>query len=528
MATLTGSQSTHSLPRSLFASVPWVWSRVLFPGSQTGSKQIRTSALALVIILPAALLYPCVSFRLLEPDEGRYAEIPREMLQRGEWVVPYLNAQPYLDKPPLLYWLVMGSYKVFGVHDWSARIPSALAIHATILMLYLIGRRSIGERAAFWGAMFLSVAPGFMTMGRLLILDGLLTACTTMALLAAYEAVRGERLRWNWWIASAAAVGFGMLTKGPVALILLAPPIWIHRRLHGAGCPIGWRAIAAFLGVAATINLPWYAAMGIREPVFLKYFLWEHNVVRFVAPFDHIRPVWFYLPVLAAGLLPGSLLLPGFVQFLLTSNSEKIRQRSPEMSFFLIAGGWCVLFFSAAGSKLPTYVLPAMPMLLMALGAHVALGKRMRHTIAAALVITGAALLGWLHYVGIPWYAQIRSPMGEPEKVARCCADPNETIICFPRSCDSVAFYLQRDDLRISRSKEALELIKMLQDRPRTILLFTHRHSLEALRDSLPGDLAIVEVVTFKRDKAVAQWFDALTTETPWGLCDLAVIERRK
>src|SRR5262249_4826562 len=149
----------------------------------------------------------------------------------GEWVVPYLQGEPYLDKPPLLYWLTILSYRIFGVHDWAVRIVPALAVHLTILTVYLVGRRSLGERAAFWGALLLGLAPGFVSMGRLLLLDGLLTLWVTVSVFAAYEAFRGEHLRWPWWLLSALATGLGILTKGPIALVLLVPPLLFHRWL---------------------------------------------------------------------------------------------------------------------------------------------------------------------------------------------------------------------------------------------------------------------------------------------------------
>src|SRR6516225_5254520 len=161
-----------SPPLSLRDCLPFVWSRVLFPGTAPAATAFRWHHLLLLLILPAVLLYPCLAFPLFEPDEGRYAEIPREMLQRGEWVVPYLQGEPYLDKPPLFYWLVMLSYRTFGVHDWSARLVPALAVHGCVLLTYLLGRRGLGERSAFWGAAILAVAPAFAGMGRLLLLDG--------------------------------------------------------------------------------------------------------------------------------------------------------------------------------------------------------------------------------------------------------------------------------------------------------------------------------------------------------------------
>src|SRR6516164_1613988 len=126
-------------PRSFLACLPWIWAQILFPGRSPSPESWRWASVLWLFIVPGFLLYPCMSFWLFEPDEGRYAEIPREMLARGEWIVPYLQGQPYLDKPPLLYWLVMGSYRLLGVHDWSARLVPALAIHLCILLTYLLG-----------------------------------------------------------------------------------------------------------------------------------------------------------------------------------------------------------------------------------------------------------------------------------------------------------------------------------------------------------------------------------------------------
>src|SRR5262249_29187713 len=108
-----------ALPRSFLAWLPFLWSRVLFPGSAAPERgSHRGVALAGVLLLPAVLLYPRLDFHLLEPDESRYAEIPREMLERRDWIVPHLHGEPYLDKPPLLYWLVGVSYEAFGIHVW--------------------------------------------------------------------------------------------------------------------------------------------------------------------------------------------------------------------------------------------------------------------------------------------------------------------------------------------------------------------------------------------------------------------------
>ncbi len=250
-----------ALPRSLLAWPTFLWSRVLFPGDPPSApERIRPVSVLILLFLPALLLYPCLSFALFEPDESRYAEIPREMLQRGDWVTPRLDGEPYLEKPPLLYWLTAVSYRMFGVHDWAARLPPALAVHGSILLLYFFGRRIFGEKPAFRGALALSLAPGFVSVGRLLIIDGVLTFCTTLSLFSAFEAVRGARLRWGWWLLSAVACGLGILAKGPVALILLAGPLVLHRWLTGRPLPVSRGAVAAFLAATAALTLPWYIA----------------------------------------------------------------------------------------------------------------------------------------------------------------------------------------------------------------------------------------------------------------------------
>lgn len=519
-------------PTSLLALLPDLWQRVLFPGANPAIESIRPLALLVLLLLPALLLYGNLSFGLFEPDEGRYAEIPREMTARGDWMVPYLEGEPYLDKPPLLYWLTMLSYRCFGTADWAARLVPALALHATILLTYLLGRRQLGERAAFYGACLLALAPGFISMGRLLILDGLLTLCVTVSLFAGYEAVCRLQFRWHWGLVAALACGLGILTKGPVAILLLVPPIWLFRRLNPT-CSIRWRTVVALACLTTAIALPWYAAICYRLPRFGTYFLWQHNVVRFLAPFDHLRPIWFYLPVLAVGLLPGTLLFWPLGRMLLRADGESSRGRCPALGFHLLAGGWCVLFFSLAGCKLPTYVMPAFPFLCLALGYSLARGSETARRMAPRLGLLAFAVLALGHNLLLPWYATHRTPANRIGELRALCGSESLPIVTFPRNCDSVAFYLSRDDLRNFRSKETNHLILALRGQPRTVVLFSHRHALAALRFALPKDLQVVEEKHFGLGaipgipEPLLAPLNAMMGETSLGLCDAAIIERR-
>lgn len=494
------------LPRSFLAWLPFLWSRVLFPGQPEPLQRGRWASLLIVGVVSGAMLYPCLSFFLFEPDEGRYAQIPREMLTRGDWLVPSLQGEPYLDKPPLFYWLVMSCYQVLGYHDWAARLVPALAVQGCIVLTYLLGARLLGERPAFWGALMLALLPGFMGMGRLLVLDGLLTFWVTLSIYCAACAVAGPKLRHGWWLAAALACGLGVLTKGPIALALLLPPLWLHRRLVASQAPIGRRAWLFFVGVVLVVTLPWYVAVCVRMPEFAQYFLWVHNVQRFVQPFDHIRPVWFYVPIMLIGLLPATALLVPCARFLVAETTAS--KRCPALGYLLLSAGWCLLFFSLSGCKLPTYVLPAFPPLALALGVYLAQSPLRRTRWFQSGLVTWGVLSCVGHGILLPAVARARSPMADTERLQTLCGDPRVPVICFPRHVDSVAFYVGRADFQAIHTRHVAQLLARLDQHPRTVVLFGHRHSLESLKHFLPPHLHIVDTA-------------------PMGLCDLGVVERR-
>ena len=531
-------------PRHALGWLPYLFSNVLFPGTPDAACRVRRLSLFIVLLLPAVLLYPSRGFHLLEPDEGRYAQIPREMLERGEWVVPTLQGEAYLDKPPLLYWLVALSYRVLGVSPESARLVPALCVHLTILLVYLLGRRSIGERAAFWAAILLTVAPGYVSIARLLLLDGLLVLCITTSVLCGFEAVRTGKLKLGWWVAAALASGLGFLTKGPISEVLLFVPLlaygWLFRvapclqpvqvqhrleaRCHpGSEPPARPKLLhyVLFLAIVIGANMPWYIAIYLREPAFLKHFFWEHNVMRFLQPFDHLQPIWYYAPILLGGLLPGTLLFIPYFRNLLGSRDDPAPSTSG--GFWLLAGGWCVFFFSCSGSKLPTYILPAYPFLCLALGEFVSRSRWDAALSTRVAVGAMAGLLLVLHQLAVPWYAQERSPFGRPEMVEQFVNDRDTTVVCFPRNCDSLAFYSGRSDFDQVRTRDVNQLMVDCHHRPRTVILFTHADSLAGFRSALPPSLEILETTSLKR-KYGRPILNKVFGSTPWGLCDVAVV----
>ena len=369
--------SLCEVPRIAATLLPFWWSRVLFAGdvmpARSSGKAVPRSrcGLALLVLIAVALFFLSLRAPLLEPQEPRYAEIPRQMLAEGRWLVPVLHGEPYLDKPPLLYWLVMGSYSVFGVHDWAARLIPGLAGVLTVLLTYLWGRRVVGERAGLCGALVLCLSAGFVYRQRMLNMDSLLCLWVTAALASAHTAlIAGPVLRRSWWLLAAAACGLGLLTKGPVALVLILTPLFIYSRLEPRCARVGWRDWSIFAALAVGLAAPWYIAVMLSEPDFAYTFFWRHHVERFLMPFDHEKPTWFYLPGLLAGMLPWTLLLPGFVRFLRRRSLRAAQRRPAALGLFLLSSLLCLLFFSASGCKRPAYILPALPPLALALGCY--------------------------------------------------------------------------------------------------------------------------------------------------------------
>ncbi len=362
----------HTIP-VFQALIRFWWSAILFPASDADKRsadghwsrgQTALAAGALVV-LSVIMFFSNLSYPLIEPDESRYAQISLEMVQSGDYIVPHLHGAAYLDKPPLLYWVTAAGLKTFGTNEFAARLPSAFAAALTILAPFWLGRILVGNRAAFLEAIMLFLCLGFVLSGRFLIMDGLLALFTSVSILASCAAARAAPVRWHWWLLAAAACALGILTKGPVAVVLVFPSLIVilwatrwYKHLH-----VGhW---VAFGATVVIIALPWFALIASREPDFLAYFFWKHHVLRFVHAFDHQEPFWYYIPVLFVGMFPSSLLLSPTVIFLF-SRSESIRRlRTPELGAIIVGAFWIVVFFSLSSCKLPTYILPAIPLLCL-------------------------------------------------------------------------------------------------------------------------------------------------------------------
>ncbi len=325
---------------------------------------VRWSLIAVLALVAAISLGGVLSLPLAEPDEARYAETARLMFESGDWIVPQLGSAVFLDKPPLLYWLSALSFHFFGVGDASARLPIFLAALGCLAVTFEFSRRLFGSSTAWLSVTLLASCPLFFGLAELLTMDMLLTFWTMAGMAAVWFAIQGENPAWVRFTYLVSA--FGVLTKGPIAVVLIWCPAILflswHKQLAMVRRLWDWRGLALF----ALLCAPWFLLVETRQPGFIANFLWHHHVERFVAPWHHREPVWFFAPVLIVGLLPWSVL------WLLDprrSWSEIVSLSRLSAGAYLFFCAACPLIvFSMSSSKLIPYVLPSVPPLAIALG----------------------------------------------------------------------------------------------------------------------------------------------------------------
>ena len=304
---------------------------------------------------------------LWHPDEGRYVEIPREMVQSGDYVTPRLNGVKYFEKPVLFYWLQAGAIKVFGLKEWAMRLWPVLFAIIGCLAVYAAGRKLYDRRTGLLAAAVLATTPLYYFLGRTVTLDMAVSSLLTLAFLAFLLGTR-EPLgpsRRNYFWAFYVFAALATLTKGLIGIVIPAIVIgmWIlilneWRLLKSIYLPSG---LFLFLLIAA----PWHVAASYANPEFAHfYFIHEHFQRYLSKVHDRYQPAWFFIPVLIAGFYPWTAYLAqAFRQSLPVS--WHTRQENREGLFLLL---WVLLpfiFFSLSDSKLIPYILPIMPPLAL-------------------------------------------------------------------------------------------------------------------------------------------------------------------
>jgi 4-amino-4-deoxy-L-arabinose transferase-like glycosyltransferase len=327
------------------------------------SRALPPRGAALLLALVAALLLLRLgTVPLLGPDEPRYARVAVEMQRAGEWVTPTLQGEPWLEKPPLYYWMAGAAYRVLGENEAAARLPAVLAALVAVGATALVGARVFGAAAGLHAGFALGLAVLPFAYGRAASMDMLLAACVTVAQGLIALRLLGIAGRLALPVAGI-FIGLAALAKGPLGLLL--PCLATGSYLLLARDRGAWRKVAspAAAVLAALVALPWYV-LAWREngQAFVDVFLLNHNLQRFTSTIHHHPgPFYYYVPVVLLGLVPWSgLIAPALA---------RVRPRARRADLLIVL--WLAApfaFFSLAGSKLPGYILPCLPPLALLMG----------------------------------------------------------------------------------------------------------------------------------------------------------------
>jgi 4-amino-4-deoxy-L-arabinose transferase-like glycosyltransferase len=373
----------------------------------------RNLRLTIYALLAAIIYIPGLGRPALwEPDEGRYAEIAREMVVTGDYVTPHDDFELYFEKPPLVYWANAASIKIFGVNEFAVRLPAALFSVGQIVVTAALAEIMFGAATGLFAALALALSPLFFGFARFATLDPALAFFLTAALGAFYNAARDDSFSQGssrrWMLISAAMLAMGTLAKGPIALLLggAIPLAWLaveHRLREAAKMPLVWCGL-----VYAAIVIPWFILMEARNPGFMRFFFIHEHLERYVTSSEHGWGPWFFIPIVIGGTWPWIFFVPTGWSAMRTDatvpDTAPASSRRSAANFLAIWFVVVFVFFSIPRSKLGSYILPALPPLAIVAGYTLAristldatLRRRLFAAVAIANVVLAATVFGFV------------------------------------------------------------------------------------------------------------------------------------
>jgi 4-amino-4-deoxy-L-arabinose transferase-like glycosyltransferase len=372
---------------------------------------MRASTDGLWILLAALWLANLPVRPLFDPDEGRYAEIPREMAANGDWVTPTLNDLKYFEKPPLQYWATAALYSTFGVHEWTARLYATTLAFLCIPLVFAFCRLiGYSTDTSLIAATLLAINPYFAITGQLNLLDQGFTFFLSLALFSFVVAQREQgvphRSR-NWMLVTWVALSLSVLSKGVVALVLAGATLAAYVIATRDLSSLRRLQLRAGLPLLLLITVPWFWLVQSRNPEFFQFFFVREHVERFLTTVhDRIEPFWYFIPILVVALLP---VIGNWRTWTLARIEGERTSGQFRAELFLLI--WCVVvlvLFSLSQSKLASYVMPLMPAMAIVLA-------RVTHAESAAfrrakwisigfllLVAVSLAVVGWRRMGSMP------------------------------------------------------------------------------------------------------------------------------
>jgi 4-amino-4-deoxy-L-arabinose transferase-like glycosyltransferase len=353
----------------------------------------------LLVLLMAAIWFGNLEYRkLVKPDEGRYAEIAREMATSGDWVTPRLNGIKYFEKPALQYWVTAGAYRLFGEHHWTARLWSALTGFLGIFFTAFAATRLFGREAGLLAAAVLGSSLLYTLIAHMNSLDMGMTffmGGALMSFLLAQQDAASKPANRLWMHVAWAALAFSVLSKGLMGIVLPGAVLVLYTLIER---DFGlWKKLHLFSGIALfmAIAAPWFIAVSIANPEFFHFFFIHEHFERFLTKtHGRYEPWWWFIPVLAAGILPWIVtLIDTMVRAWKVEPAAE--QRFKPKRFLLIWAVFIFIFFSLSGSKLASYILPIFPALALLIGEHLSRidGRRLFWQILPVAFLATAGLI---------------------------------------------------------------------------------------------------------------------------------------
>ena len=370
----------------------------------------RPMVIALVIIV-ALIWFANLDYRrLIHPDEGRYAEIPREMVATGDWLTPRLDGIKYFEKPALQYWLTAAAYEAFGIRQWTARLWPAVAGFAGLLFIGYVGFRLAGPRLGLYSAAALGGCVWYVLNAHILTLDSGLTFWMSVgfgALLLAQRAAATPQQRRRWMLIAWPALALAVLSKGLIGIVLPGASLFLYSLLTRDWAV--WRRLhlAAGLLLFALVAAPWFIAVSIRNPEFFRFFFIHEHFERFLTNEHHREGAWWYfIPIFAVGILPW-LTVIAWTARRMWSEAVADRNGFNWQRFALVWSAFIFVFFSMSSSKLPSYILPIFPPLALVIGTQLETlpGRTLIWLTLPLVVVTAVCMLA----VGFGFDALVRT-----------------------------------------------------------------------------------------------------------------------
>lgn len=382
--------------------------KVLEPSSEKKSPAVRWTSLdwqifACVVVVAILLFLPALGLMpIMDPSDGYYSEGAREMFESGNYLVPHLNYVPWFEKPILIYWLIVLSYKIFGVCEFAARLPAATSAAVLLILTYPFGRQFLRRRAALLSTLVFGSSALVLLIGHVAVTDMPLCLLFSTAVGCLFLTIT-KNISWTKWVAYV-ALGLAVLCKGPMAGLLVFASLFAYIAFTSRTIDAAWQSVKKLqliygAIIVAAIALPWFVAVTIAtNGEFYQEFFIRQNIGRALGTVNHQAGPLYYVPVYLGGFFPWSIYLLSFIPAIAMvvkrarTKNVQMSMRSKVIVLCALIVAWMYPFFTVISAKLTTYILPMFPALAILVGTSLDRMIRLRKTKVFMAITTFLAI----------------------------------------------------------------------------------------------------------------------------------------